>query len=109
MQKKNNNIDINELKEQHRRYAELIGINNLLILSKVYGGTSIYIPKIEEILKNKKYAKVMEEFDGGNIKKLARKYGISERTIYRLVQDTIRAAAIKPMDGQLNIFDDECF
>ena len=109
MQKKNNNIDIDELKEQHRRYAELIGINNLLILSKVYGGTSIYIPKIEEILKNKKYAKVMEEFDGGNIKKLARKYGISERTIYRLVQDTIRAAAIKPMDGQLNIFDNECF
>lgn len=97
-------IDIKDLKKQHRRYAELIGVNNLLNLSKVYGGTSIYIPKIEELLKNQKYAGIMSEFNGGNIKKLARKYGVSERTVYRLVQDTIKAAALKPMDGQISLF-----
>ena len=48
-----NDIDIDELKEQHRIYAQLIGVNNLLILSKNYGGTSIYIPKFEELLKNR--------------------------------------------------------
>lgn len=49
----------------------------------------------------------MEGFNGGNIKKLARKYGISERTIYKLVKDTIKAASIKPMEGQMSLLDDE--
>ena len=102
-----NDIDMDELKERHRIYAQLIGVNNLLALSKNYGGTSIYIPKFEELLKNRKYAKVMEEFNGDNIKKLARKYGISERTIYRLVKDTIKAASLKPMEGQMSLLDDE--
>ena len=49
----------------------------------------------------------MEEFNGGNIKKFARTSGISERAIYKLVKDTIKAASIKPMEGQMSLLDDE--
>ncbi len=72
------------LKQRHKEYAELIGIENLILLSRVFGGTSIYIPKEEELLKGLKYDKIAEEFTEKNAKELARKYHLSERTIYRI-------------------------
>lgn len=73
------------LKQRHKEYAELIGIENLILLSRVFGGTSIYIPK-EELLKGLKYDKIAEEFTEKNAKELARKYHLSERTIYRIAE-----------------------
>ena len=43
MAKKNEELTLDDLQEQHRQYAEVIGIDNLLRLSDTYGGTSIYI------------------------------------------------------------------
>ena len=74
------------LKQRHKEYAELIGIENLIQLSRVFGGTSIYIPKEEELLKGLKYDKIAEEFTEKNAKELARKYQLSERTIYRIAE-----------------------
>ncbi len=74
------------LKQRHKEYAELIGIENLIQLSRVFGGTSIYIPKEEELLKGLKYDKIAEEFTEKNAKELARKYHLSERTIYRIAE-----------------------
>lgn len=100
-------IHLDELKEQHREYARLIGVENFVHLSEAYGGTSIYIPKIDDLLKNRKYAAIMGEFNGGNIKYLARKYNVSERTIYRLVKGMIKSAKLKPLEGQVSLFDNE--
>ncbi len=74
------------LKQRHKEYAELIGIENLIQLSRVFGGTSIYIPKEEELLKGLKYDKIAKEFTEKNAKELARKYHLSERTIYRIAE-----------------------
>ena len=74
------------LKQRHKEYAELIGIENLIQLSRVFGGTSIYIPKEEELLKGLKYDKIEKEFTEKNAKELARKYHLSERTIYRIAE-----------------------
>ena len=52
---KGGDITIEDLQEQHRGYAEIVGIDKLIKLSEVYGGTQIYIPKKDELLKNKKY------------------------------------------------------
>ncbi|OUQ56350.1 hypothetical protein B5E58_10910 [Tyzzerella sp. An114] len=98
-------INIKELKEQHREYAELIGVNNLMLLSKRYGGTNIYIPKVDELLKNQRYVKIINEFNGDNIKYLARKYKVSERTVYRLVKELINEMKSKPFEEQISIFD----
>lgn len=102
----NCDIRIDELKEQHRQYAELIGVDKLILLSQQYGGTSIYIPKTDELLRNRRYAAILKEFDGSNIKLLARKYKVSERTVYRLVKDLLNSYKQKPFDGQVTIFDD---
>lgn len=102
---KNEGIGLDELKEQHREYAEIIGVENLLLLSEAYGGTSIYIPKIDDMLKSRKNAAIIREFNGGNIKQLARKYNVSERTVYRLVRGLLKARRFQPLEAQTSLFD----
>ena len=65
---KDRKLRLDDLKEQHREYAELIGVENFIHLSEVYGGTTIYIPKMDDLLKNSRYAAIMQEFDGTNIR-----------------------------------------
>lgn len=74
------------MKKRHKEYIELIGMENLTTLSHIFGGTSIYIPKEKELQKGEKYKKILEEFTGENTKELAKKYHVSERTIYRMIK-----------------------
>lgn len=97
-------ISIEDLSEQHQQYAEVIGVENLLLLSRYFGGSSFYVPKIDELLKNQKYAQILQEFDGGNVKQLAAKYRVSESTVYRLVRHKRKVIARNPLAGQLKLF-----
>lgn len=102
MKKEEDAVSIEDLSETHQEYARVIGVEALLKLSEYFGGTQIYIPKKEELIKNKIYRLVKKEYRDGQlgIKALARKYGISETTVYRLVK-----GHIKTLPGQINIFD----
>ena len=42
------------MKQKYREYAELIGMENLTMLSHVFGGSNIYIPKEKELQKRYK-------------------------------------------------------
>ena len=79
-------ILLEDLQEQHRELAEVIGIENLIKLSSYLGGTQIYIPCREHIIKAAKYQAIKREFDGNNIKQLSKKYGVSESTVYRIIR-----------------------
>lgn len=83
-------IVITDLSENHQEYARVIGVQNLIKLSKEFGGTAIYIPKIEELIKYKKYRLILEEFDGGNISFLARKHHVSRGTIYNILGSKLK-------------------
>lgn len=80
-------LTLDDLQEQHREYARIIGIDNLLKLADTFGGTSIYIPQKRELIKNKIYAAIYNEFDGANLPELTQKYGVSKSTVYKIVQD----------------------
>lgn len=75
------NCKAEELPAPYKRYAELIGIENLYLLAKELGGTSIYIPKAQFLLKEAMGKQLADEFNGSNYKKLAQKYNVCERTI----------------------------
>lgn len=77
---------LDDLKEPHRTIVELIGLDDLLKLVDFYGGSSIYIPQKRDFLKIKIYKTVYREFDGNNIKRLAKKYDLSESTIYNIIR-----------------------
>ena len=82
-------LTLDDLQEQHREYAEVIGVDNLLKLSDNFGGTSIYIPQRRELEKNRVYRRIYQEFDGSNLPELTQKYGVSKSTVYKIVQDKI--------------------
>lgn len=98
-------ITIEDLQEQYRDYAEVIGVENAVKLSNFLGGSHICIPKLENLLKAGRYKNIIEEYDGTNIKQLAVKYGVSERTVYRLLEGKIKIKKSKVLPGQMSIFD----
>jgi len=75
------NCIIKDLPEPYNQYAQIIGIENLYLLTKELGGTSIYIPKPQFLLKETLGNVLSSEFDGSNYKTLAQKYNVCERTI----------------------------
>lgn len=81
--------NLEDLNDEYREMAEIIGIENLLALSERFGGSQFYIPQKDKLLKNTTYKIIINEFDGTNIKKLSRKYGVSESTIYRIVRGQV--------------------
>lgn len=96
-------ISLEDLQEQHRRYAETLGMDTLLALCEAYGGTTLYIPKIGELLRKSRYRAIYEEYDGSNRRELARKYNVSEATIYRIVRD--KRKYLEDIPGQMDISD----
>ena len=48
------------MKQKYKEYAELIGMENLTMLSHVFGGSNIYIPKEKELQKREKYKKILD-------------------------------------------------
>ncbi len=105
MEKKNTyELTLDDLQEQHREYAEVIGVDNLLKLSDTFGGTSIYIPQRKELEKNKVYSRIHKEFDGSNLQELTQKYGVSKSTVYKIVSDKVGRGAWN-IPGQMSIMD----
>lgn len=104
-------LEMDDLQKQHREYAEVIGIDNLLKLSDNFGGTRIYIPKRKELEKNKIYNMIYDEFDGGNITELTRKYDVCEATVYKIIADKLEEARQRrqkerwSIEGQMSITD----
>lgn len=97
-------LTLDDLQDQHREYAEVIGVDNLLRLSDNFGGTSIYIPQRRELEKNRIYRRIYQEFDGSNLQELTQKYGVSKSTVYKIVSDKI-GRGVWNIPGQMSIMD----
>jgi len=96
-------LDINDLPEQYRLLAAKIGLDTLIAVSKAVGGTQQYVPMTFELIKCLIYKKIMEEFEGDNIQSLAIKYGVSESTVRRTIQEQIIKKKREPYKGQLTL------
>lgn len=90
-------LTLEDLQEQHREIAEVIGLENMVRLSEVFGGSSPYIPQPKELLRNYTYRAICEEYQekGTDIKKLAAKYQVSVTTAYKIMKE-IRKTPQKP-------------
>lgn len=103
-------LTADDLQEQHREFAEVVGMDNLIKLSRHFGGTSIYIPQKRELVKLKVYELIKNEYNGTNIKELAKKYDVSESTVYNVVRDILMRGSEKReakinIPGQMSILD----
>lgn len=97
-------LTLDDLQGQHREYARIIGLDNLLRLSDAFGGSNIYIPQRKELEKNKIYNQIYREFDGSNLQELTQKYGVSKSTVYKIVGDKIGHSSWN-LPGQMSLLD----
>ncbi len=99
-------LSLNDLKEEQKQIAEVVGMDTYLELTKVFGGTSIYIAKADEIeRRNDRNSQILEEFNGSNYRELALKYGLTETWIRNIVFDKAAEIRKKPIDGQMSLSD----
>lgn len=99
-------LQIEELRDEQKLIAETIGMEAYFKLTKMFGGTTVYIAKAEEILRRRsRDEQIREEFDGSNYAQLALKYGLTETWIRNIVYEKAVEIKKKPIDGQMNIAD----
>lgn len=96
------NIKIQDLQGEQRQIAEIIGLEAYLKLVKIYGGTNIYIAKIDKLLSIKRDMEIVKRFNGYNYKSLANQYRLSERA----VREIINRENSRILNQQLSFFDD---
>lgn len=96
-------VQMEDLDEEQRTLAGLIGIEAFRALVRSYNGTPIYIPKIESLEKPVRDELIREEFDGKNYRELALKYGLTETWIRNIVIEKACEIKAKPMDGQISL------
>jgi len=78
-------ISRDDLPESWQTIADAIGLVTVLKLCKDFGGTSVYVPKLESIVAPAKRRVILKEFDGNNHKELATRFSLSQRNVYEIV------------------------
>lgn len=99
-------LELDDLREEQKQIAAVIGVENYLKLTRQFGGTNIYIAKAEEIVKrNERDENIKKEFNGSNYAQLAVKYGLTEVWIRNIVSEKAAEIRRRPIDGQMNLSD----
>jgi Mor family transcriptional regulator len=80
-------INADELRGVCADLARIIGMDRLLALCEVFGGTNVYVPRKERILLKARNDEIKREFVGNNYGRLANKYGLSERRVRQIVDE----------------------
>ncbi len=84
-------ITLDDLNNEQREVAELLGLENYIKLVKNFGGTSIYVHKAKTIEKNLRDEAIRKEFMG-DYKRLAIKYNLSVTQIREIVDKNYKKA-----------------
>lgn len=93
-------IGIDDLQGEQRELAETIGLEAYLKLVKNYGGTTIYIARLNYIETMERNKRIVKEYNGYNGKYICSKYRISDRTLRYILENYL-----KEIPGQLSLFD----
>ncbi len=74
-----------DLPEVYQEMADIIGMEATVHLARIYAGTSVYFPKLERSLTALRNRLIVREYDGSNVKGLARRWGLSSRHVRYIV------------------------
>ncbi|MDL2258876.1 hypothetical protein LJC42_06985 [Eubacteriales bacterium OttesenSCG-928-K08] len=89
-------IDMRDIPEQYQEIAEMVGIPQLLELSRRLGGTNLYVPKHEALVRTTRDKLIRDEYNGYNTEQLALKYGLTVRWVQEILRD-------EPLPGQIDM------
>lgn len=77
--------DLDGLNEVYKDIADEIGVENTLIIYKLFRGTQISFPS-KLFSKEYIHKAIISEYNGKNIRQLAQKYNYSERSVQRIIK-----------------------
>lgn len=98
-------LTLEDLTGNAHELAEAIGMEAFLSLVKIYGGSSnLYVPKADQIVQPVRDRLIRQEFDGGNLRELSRKWNLSERQIREIVKDKAKEIRQAPINGQISLW-----
>lgn len=100
MEKWTDRLTIDMIPEQHRQLAEITGIQPLLTLAAQYGGSNLYIPKVDALTRTARDRLIREKFTGHNAEQLAQEFDLTVRWVQKICKDA-------PPAGQLSLLDFE--
>lgn len=81
------NVTIEDLDEARQDVASVIGVDNYIKLCEEFGGSSLFFPKIDHVIKKRVYKKVIELKDVVPVYQIARMLGISRATAYKVIKE----------------------
>ena len=102
MERIENDIQIEDLPPELRDMADIIGFDNVLAMSRNYGGNAVYIHEWETVIMGARDRKIKRDFNGNNYRELAKEYGLTVSRIRQIVDDGERAKRAK--QEQLDLF-----
>lgn len=82
-----NYLSKEDLPEFLQGLVNIMGIEAFITLIKEYGGSSIYIPNENSILKPIRNRLIKKHFNGNNYKELAKEFKISEMQVRNIVHN----------------------
>ena len=68
---------------------------------------TIYIPKRDSFERIARNQRIVEEYNGDNLKALAKKYNLTTVTVRAIVDEKHREIRARPLDGQMSFFPPE--
>lgn len=77
--------DLGGLNDVYRDIADEMGLENTLIIFKLFHGTQISFPN-RLFSKEYTHQAILNEYNGKNVPQLAQKYNYSERSIWRIIK-----------------------
>ncbi|MBU5306865.1 transcriptional regulator [Clostridioides mangenotii] len=80
-------IKLNDIPNNFHAMIEVIGIENFLEISKLYGGINMYIPIYSSLIRQARNRDIIGKYNGVNVNELAIKYGISVVSVRRIVKN----------------------
>jgi Mor family transcriptional regulator len=79
-------LPADDLPEPFAEMVRVAGVGSVMDLAQALGGSVLYLPKPDVLRRMVRDKKIFNEFNGKNSRQIARKYGISERHVKRIVK-----------------------
>lgn len=76
--------DLEGLNDVYRDIADEIGVENALVIYRLFHGTQVSFPN-RLFSTEYTHKAIISEYDGSNVRQLAQKYNYSERSVWRII------------------------
>ncbi|WP_270301604.1 Mor transcription activator family protein [Terrisporobacter petrolearius] len=81
------NILMEDIPYELHALAEIVGMKNFEEISKLYGGTTVYIPVHRKVVLGERNREIVRQYNGKNVDKLRVKYGITSQQIRKILNE----------------------